>query len=174
MQKYIKAGMLTLVLALPALIVLFLHGFAENHFQLPYFVPLTDSSGRIVMNGQDTLFYQVPTTNKKSIRVVSFIGDDAPNQLKQQFLRVEKLASEKIIVEKIAGQNAEIEAIQKYRVPLLKKAKSSQTIPYYEQFVLIDKKGYIRGFYEGTNPEEVDRLITEIKILLDIDKKEDE
>lgn len=33
-------------------------------------------------------------------------------------------------------------------------------------FVLVDKKGWIRGYYNGTDAKEVDRLITEIKILL--------
>jgi protein SCO1 len=34
-----------------------------------------------------------------------------------------------------------------------------------EKLILIDKEGFIRGFYDGTDPEEVDRLILEIKIL---------
>lgn len=34
-----------------------------------------------------------------------------------------------------------------------------------ENFVLIDKKKQIRGFYDGTNKEEIDRLYEDIKIL---------
>ncbi len=34
-----------------------------------------------------------------------------------------------------------------------------------ENFVLVDKKKRIRGFYDGTNPEDIDRLITDIAIL---------
>ena len=34
-----------------------------------------------------------------------------------------------------------------------------------ENFVLIDKKKQIRGFYDGTNMEEIDRLYKDIKIL---------
>ena len=34
-----------------------------------------------------------------------------------------------------------------------------------ENFVLIDKKKQIRGFYDGTNKEEIDRLYKDIKIL---------
>lgn len=33
-------------------------------------------------------------------------------------------------------------------------------------FVLVDKEGRIRGYYDGTDKKEVDRLITEIAILL--------
>jgi protein SCO1/2 len=32
-------------------------------------------------------------------------------------------------------------------------------------FILIDKQKRIRGTYEGTDPKEVDKLITDIKIL---------
>ncbi len=35
-----------------------------------------------------------------------------------------------------------------------------------DKFVLVDKERRIRGYYSGTNREEVDRLILEIKILL--------
>lgn len=34
-----------------------------------------------------------------------------------------------------------------------------------ENFMLIDKKRQIRGFYDGTNPEEIDRLLEDIKHL---------
>ena len=79
MQKYIKAGMLTLVLVLPALVILFLHGFAENHFQLPYLVPVTDSSGIISMNGKDTVFYQVPSADRGQIKIISFFMNKCMN-----------------------------------------------------------------------------------------------
>ena len=34
-----------------------------------------------------------------------------------------------------------------------------------ENFMLIDKKKQIRGFYDGTNPDDIDRLLDDIKIL---------
>jgi protein SCO1/2 len=39
-----------------------------------------------------------------------------------------------------------------------------------EKFILVDQHGWIRGFYDGTDQKEVDRLITEIKVLENIDK----
>ncbi len=33
-------------------------------------------------------------------------------------------------------------------------------------FLLVDKNKHIRGVYDGTNPEETKRLISDIKILL--------
>ena len=34
-----------------------------------------------------------------------------------------------------------------------------------EKFVLVDKLGRIRGYYDGTSKEDVDKLIDEIKVL---------
>ena len=34
-----------------------------------------------------------------------------------------------------------------------------------ENFMLIDKKRQIRGFYDGTDPEEIERLLEDIKVL---------
>jgi protein SCO1/2 len=41
-----------------------------------------------------------------------------------------------------------------------------------DKLVLVDKKGWIRGYYNGTDQEEVDKLITEIKVLQEIYSKE--
>ena len=173
MSKYLKAGILTLVLVMPALVVLFLHGFAENHFKLPYLVPTIDSTGQVKMSGKDTLFYQVPGASDIAISVIGFFGENANNQLKEGFGRVEKLASKSVIVEIIKEKNVEQIATQKFKVSPIKKAKSIETIGYDKQFLLIDRQGFIRGIYDGTNHLDVDRLVVETKILLDIYKKEE-
>lgn len=60
MQKYIKAGLLIVVLVVPALIFLFLQGYTANHFDLPYYVPLRNSvTHEVVMKDKDTVFYQL-------------------------------------------------------------------------------------------------------------------
>jgi len=173
MQKYIKAGVLTLVLVLPAFLILFFHGFAENHFQLPYLIPLTDSGGNVSMRGQDTLFYQVPSTSGTVIRVVGFFDKETSSLVSENFSIVEKLASDKVVMERVIGEEAGMAAFQKYRVQTLKKAKTSETIPYNDQFLLIDSKGFIRGLYNATSPEDVERLTAEVKVLLDIQQKEE-
>ncbi|WP_428657045.1 hypothetical protein [Runella sp.] len=174
MKRYLKAGLLTVVLVLPALIVLFLHAFTENHFTLPYLQPLVDSTGKVVMNGADTVFYQIPTATEKKIKVVAFFGEHPSVQLTQQFARVEKLASEQVIVEPLKGAEVEKEAAEIYKIDPVKRKKSAELIPYNQQFVLLDKDGFIRGVYDGTDPEEVDRLLAELKVLIDIyDKVKD-
>jgi protein SCO1/2 len=43
-----------------------------------------------------------------------------------------------------------------------------ETFIHSERLVLVDKSGIIRGFYDGTDKKEVDRLIVEIKVLKSI------
>lgn len=59
MQKYKKAGMLIVLLALPAFFFLFLKLFGTNHYDLPYFHPVTDSAGQVRLNGADTVYYSI-------------------------------------------------------------------------------------------------------------------
>jgi protein SCO1/2 len=40
-----------------------------------------------------------------------------------------------------------------------------QDFIHTENFILVDKKRQIRGYYDGTQDEEMDRLITDIKTL---------
>lgn len=40
-----------------------------------------------------------------------------------------------------------------------------ETFIHSERLILVDKTGIIRGFYDGTDKKEVDRLIVEIKVL---------
>ena len=39
-----------------------------------------------------------------------------------------------------------------------------------EKVVLVDKNGWIRGYYTGTDEKEIDRLITEVKVLQKIER----
>lgn len=48
-----------------------------------------------------------------------------------------------------------------------------ETFIHSERLILVDKSGIIRGFYDGTDKKEVDRLIVEIKVLKTIYSTED-
>lgn len=41
-----------------------------------------------------------------------------------------------------------------------------------ENFILVDKKKRIRGFYDGTNEEEVEKLMADLKILMTPNQEE--
>ncbi|MCU0339765.1 MAG: hypothetical protein MUE30_07760 [Spirosomaceae bacterium] len=168
MKKYFKAGMLTLLLVLPAFIILFLHGFTENHFKLPYLVPKLDANGAVIMNEKDTVFYQIPDIGGDKIQVVGFFADSAV-AIAQQMTRVEGLRINDVIVKRVGEEQV---ALEQFKATPLQKKKPVKTIPYHEQFMLIDKQGYIRGRYDATDPVDVDRLLAEIKILQDIYAKQ--
>ena len=70
-QKTIKAGILITALVVPALIFLYLKGFGENHYNLPYMIPRIDSTtGNVMMMKNpnpkwnqpemDTVFHTIP------------------------------------------------------------------------------------------------------------------
>ncbi|MFT6415221.1 MAG: protein SCO1/2 [Dokdonia sp.] len=43
--------------------------------------------------------------------------------------------------------------------------KDDLDMVHTENFMLIDKKGYIRGYYDGTNDDEIEKLLADIEIL---------
>jgi len=45
-------------------------------------------------------------------------------------------------------------------------SKEADRFIHSDKFVLVDKQKHIRGYYNGTDPKEVDRLILEIDVLL--------
>ena len=53
-----------------------------------------------------------------------------------------------------------------YKLPALQAPTVSPDFIHSEKFVLVDNQQHVRGFYDGTSEEDVDRLMTEIKILL--------
>lgn len=52
------------------------------------------------------------------------------------------------------------------------KTTPDETFTHSEKLILIDKEGHIRGFYDGTDKQDVDRLVLELRVLLEIYKTE--
>ncbi len=61
-------------------------------------------------------------------------------------------------------------AVNNYQINHGEKGLEEGRIPDYNKCVLVDKKGNIRGIYDKTDVEEIERIIDEIKIL----KKEED
>jgi protein SCO1/2 len=55
-----KAGVLIVILAIPAFIFIFLKLFGNNYYKLPYFMPEMDEHGQVLMKGADTVFHKIP------------------------------------------------------------------------------------------------------------------
>lgn len=84
MKKNLKAGILIAILGIPVLAFIFLKLFGRNTFDLPYYFPVLDDSGEVLMADGDTVFTTAPsftlldakadsvTVDTGSIRVVNF------------------------------------------------------------------------------------------------------
>lgn len=106
----------------------------------------------------------------KDVKILSFTVDpanDNPNVLKQyatQFnanpTRWTFLTGNKDSIYHLAQKGFFLTAMEDRDRPL--------DFIHSEKLVLVDKQGWIRGYYNGTDKEEVDRMITEIKVLQEI------
>lgn len=205
MRKYIKTGLLIVVLVVPVLIFIFLQSYTTNHFDLPYYVPLRDSlTNQVIRVGGDTAFYQIqdfslilsdslPTVATIELRgkttVVSALMspcDDVCRKSFSQLTRINTLhesypslhiltltnipAGDLAIHQKSGWQVVQLTDSVAGRVlrnvfQLFPVQNAEQTISAYNQFSLIDRDGFIRGYYNTRNPEDMERLLAEIRIL---------
>ncbi|UFH55561.1 SCO family protein [Spirosoma sp. KNUC1025] len=99
---------------------------------------------------------------------------DRPEQLKAYAKKYEAIPGKWYF---LTGSKADIYdlAMHGYYLPVVDKGvedgKPDETFIHTEKLVLVDKGGIIRGFYNGTDKEDVDRLILEMRVLLDIYNK---
>jgi protein SCO1/2 len=209
MSKYKKAGILIALLMVPAFVFLFLKGFTTNHFDLPYFRPLTDSSGRFVLNNYaDTVYKPVTgwhfTRNEAILSEKDLRGkwvvvgnmyancSDSCKQVLTNLKRVETLTVSMpgLLLVTLTDSRKNVE--RSFKELELSENKSwwilegssdemasaleslyiddekntvNQTISASQELVLLDEMGFVRGRYDGLDPEEIDRLMAEIKIL---------
>jgi protein SCO1/2 len=235
MRTYIKAGLLLLVLVIPALAFLFLKNYGQNHYSLPRYIPRIDSTtGNILMetrvvNGKeitDTVFHKIPNFHltdqhnntitsrviQDKIHVADFFFARCPGicpRMSSQMQRVQEafLHNPDVLIMSysVDPKNDTVEALASYaeqygaiqgkwylltgeKEDIFRLAKKGYYVTakednilspnledrfvHTDKFVLVDRQGHIRGFYNGTDPEEVDKLILEIKILLSHNKSE--
>lgn len=223
-RKFLKAGILAILLGVPALIFVILHQFGQNHYDLPFLFPETNDYGEAVVADGDTVFIQVPNFEltdqygrqfssekmKGNVTVTSFFftrcGTVCP-KISSELTRVQGVFKDKnnvllmsmsidpkhdsvsvlndyankyeAVKDKwffLTGDKKEIYdlAIKGFKLPVSDASEYNpeikdidDTFIHSEKVLLIDKAGFIRGIYDGTNKEEVDRLIVEISVLLD-------
>lgn len=102
----------------------------------------------------------------KDIKIVSYSIDptyDTPEILKEY---AQKYGADNSKWYFLTGTEEEIfqQAKCSYFLPAEKK-DTYVNIDHSERFVLVDRKGQIRGYYKGTDLVDVDRLIHEIQVL---------
>ncbi|GAB3501229.1 hypothetical protein GCM10027341_27800 [Spirosoma knui] len=100
---------------------------------------------------------------------------DQPAQLKAYAQKYEAIPNKWYF---LTGPKANIYdlAMHGYYLPAVdagvKDGDPDETFIHSEKLVLVDKEGIVRGFYDGTDKEDVDRLVLEIRVLLDIYSKQ--
>jgi protein SCO1/2 len=100
---------------------------------------------------------------------------DRPKQLKEYAQKYSAIPGKWYF---LTGSKSEIYdlAMHGYYLPAVDKnvpeGKPDETFIHSQKLVLVDKQGIVRGFYDGTDKVDVDRLVLEIRVLLDIYRKE--
>ncbi len=112
--------------------------------------------------------------NDSSVKIISFTVDpkfDSVNVLKQY-------AKEYGAVEGkwrfVTGAKDSIYALAQkgYFITAMEDSAHPVDFIHSEKLILVDRRGWIRGYYNGTDLKEVDKLITEIKVLKEIERDE--
>ena len=208
MQKYIKTGLLIVVLVLPVLIFIFLQGYTTNHFDLPYHVPLRDpATNEVIIKNGDTAFYQLEKFSLSSIDTPSTITatelgdkitvvsafkgscDGECEKVLSRLTRIRELhesfpsltiltiltTDDTTLVKKITDRQKagwlvarvpeDVYDVVTQDIFHMSTLEKTQTISEYKPFSLIDRKGFIRGYYDAQKDEEIDRLLAEIRVL---------
>jgi protein SCO1/2 len=193
MKKYGKAGLLIVTLVIPALIFTFLRFFATNHYDVPFYHPITDTQGLIKGSNGDTLFYAIsdqrlPLNGK--LTVVSYFTeqcDDSCQIMRDNLNRIYALREamkglnllslqENVVnvdrsATKDGWSNVQLNTLDRNRILKWNEFVAAEKMGTPEnRWMLIDTDGHIRGYYNGADSEETDRLMAEIKIL-SIDEK---
>lgn len=171
-----KTLYLFLALALPGLIFVFLKFFGKNEFDVPvYYQEGLPKDSICLINSStpykvpDSIFRELKSTKPGLSRIIAvypFIKDD--------------LSELNRIVEKFKGDKVEVLIIS--GVPNLPKTTLPVTQLDYASFgklvacslwvrepwsvVLVDDQNQIRGYYDGSRRDEMDRLDLELNIIL--------
>lgn len=218
MNKYFKIGGLLLLIALPIFLILMLHAFGKNKYQVARYFPLS-TKDTVINNVSvvDTVFHKIPNFSLtdqdstkfdlKKIEGDIFVADfffstcggicpKMTSQLTRVQERFKDVPHLKILSITVDPENDQPKVLKSYasrykaksgfwyfltgeseniykiaKVDFMLNAMDSnvasqEDFVHSDKLVLVDKNRVIRGYYDGTNPEEVDRLMVEIDILL--------
>lgn len=210
---FFKVGILLTVLAVPAFIILFLHGFGENKFEIPVMNPASpdcksnavggthrvppfkftsqdrkeitekDFEGKVYIVNfffarcpdicptmtSELLRAQEAFKDFPDVKMLSFSVDPAHDSVEVLKSYAEKFEVDTKFWTFVTGSKKEIYNMARCGYFISARENSSPIavdFVHSDKVVLIDKDKRIRGYYGGTERKEIDRLITEVQILL--------
>ncbi len=220
MKKYLQAGILLILLAVPASIFIFLHVFGENKYEigvldvneLAVYNPKVANCLQNVEEGVHRIpAFSLTSQDERTVRRDDFAGKilvsdffftTCPSICKQmttELVRVQEFFSKEPSVHLLSfsvdpthdtpevlrdyaslygadtkrwtfltGNTEDIYELARCGYFLVAKPNEelANDFIHSDKIVLTDKENRIRGYYSGTDREDVDRLITEIQVLL--------
>ena len=183
MQSTIKKILLPLTLVLPVLTYLFLKSFGENYYELPVYYEI-DGAGSDCSNLSfpHTLNWPELAFNQHEATIIyypeSITGPDVYRQLERvtdKFEQIQVLAvmhsTEETRLGKVLIVSDEQDFNSFMNCQLLLGEGAILDIPASDKIVLVDKIGRIRGYYLGSEFDDMERLELELKILFTEDEQ---
>lgn len=111
-------------------------------------------------------------SNKKDFKILSFTVDPANDDVQQMKHYSTLHQADDAMWWFLTGEKSKLYELARKSFFVLKPAEAQNLgdaggdFIHTNNFVLVDKKKRIRGYYDGTNAEEVDQLIIDIDLLL--------
>lgn len=179
MNKNLRAGLLIILLAVPAFLFLFLKFFGENQFDLPYlFSPGTGNIEEYSQHdayeflskpeGQDSIYIRLLDPNfsptNHSILFLYEAEEDRNNheeELKRISSKIENRPEISLFTIQNGGLRPEVSKLINNAYELRREKSMPKTMLF-----LIDDEKHFRGAYDPSFKSEIDRLVIEYQILL--------
>ena len=174
MAKPLKIVILIAALLLPVAVFVFLHAFGKNQFDIPIYYqteqeldiePCYAIEFPYALDMEKSAYSSL-RLDKNKASIFIYLPQHNQNHI-HQFVRVNKRVGKKIQL--IVFTEKEIPVESNVLVVSANDAedfwKCSLLSSNYNDWVLVDEKGSIRGYYQASE-EEINRLIVESDILL--------
>jgi protein SCO1/2 len=113
--------------------------------------------------------------DKSNFKIVSYTVDPARDSVEALEAYAQMYGADPKMWYFLTGPKKEIYdlAINSYMLPAQETNDGIVDFVHSEKFLLVDKDKHVRGIYDGTSQKDVDRLITEISVLLSTYKKDE-
>ncbi len=171
MKQSVKFIILLVVLGIPALIFTFLKNFGDNRFEVEIMHQDGVSDSNLDCNFMEGQFYVPDSILKTSPRnkVVTFVNKTGENDFRNISVRISELFGKNIEMmlfstQQIDSNDNQFETRVVNNIDLI--ANCGFVSNELNQLILVDTENRIRGYYDR-DIDEIDRLIVEIKILIE-------
>jgi protein SCO1/2 len=193
-----RKAIVFVVLGIPVLIAIILKFFGQNQFEIPVYYQdgitseecgIQSSDQYVIqefetingdqhhLRGGISIIYFHSELNENSARMTRELERIFSAKSKSKLLKVYALTDEETVSEMISGSTLlrfdreQLGSIAICNLLLPQSDSAGENIDY-SIIVLVDSTGRIRGYYNGTEEEEYDRLSAEVDILFLEDSRE--